>query len=178
MTIPPAGATSPRPGADRTPVPTVTMRPLVPADLDALLVLQREGAVNGLGHLFPQQTHPFPTDDIRAQWSAEMENPKIDCFAGIDGGELVGFAATKGNELLHFGTAVATWGSGVAGELHDLVVEHLRGRGFATAWLKVLQGNDRAIAFYTRRGWRDTGVLGKSDFPPYPALHHLERQLL
>lgn len=153
------------------------MRPLTPGDLDPLVALQREGAVKGLDHLFPQDSHPFPTDDIRAQWASEIEDRQIDCFAAVREDELVGFAATKGNELLHFGTAVDTWGTGVAGELHDLIVEHLRGKGFTTGWLKVLQGNDRAIAFYARRGWRDTGMVGSSEFPPYPALHHLELDL-
>ena len=37
-----------------------------------------------------------------------------------------GFRAISGNQLLHFGTAKSTWGSGLAGRAHDEVLDHLR----------------------------------------------------
>lgn len=78
---------------------------------------------------------------------------------------------------MHFGTAVHTWGTGVAGLVHDLTLDQLRDEGHRRAWLKVLTDNTRAIRFYTRRGWHDTGSTGHSEFPPYPVVNHLERDL-
>lgn len=129
------------------------LRPLTPADLDALLVVQEEGAVAGLGHIFPQDEHPFPVAAVRARWEVELADPGIDCFAVLDdAGRLAGFAATQVDQFLHFGTAVATWGSGLAGRAHDAVLDHLRAQGHEVVWLHVFEENVRARRFYERRG--------------------------
>ena len=101
------------------------LRPLVVDDLDELVDVQREGGEVGLGHIFLQDTHPFPTARVRARWEAELADPGVDCFAVVRDGMLSGFAATRGDELLHLGTAVSTWGSGLAGLAHDEVLAHL-----------------------------------------------------
>jgi RimJ/RimL family protein N-acetyltransferase len=144
------------------------------ADLDDLVAVQREGAVKGLGHIFPQNTHPFPTDRVRERWAAEISDPRVDCFAIMDRGRLAGFAATKADEFLHFGTAVDTWGTGLAGQAHDELLEHLRGQGLRRGWLSVFDENHRAIRFYCRRGWTATDLTTRSSFPPYPALRRYE----
>lgn len=153
------------------------LRPLTAADLDALLEVQREGAVAGLAHLFPQETHPFPTDRVRQRWAEELSDPDVDCFAIVEDGRLAGFAATRGDEFLHFGTALATWGTGLAGRAHDEVLDHLRRRGVRTAWLRVFDENVRAVRFYRRRGWTPTDVTTRTEFPPHPTLRRFERVL-
>lgn len=153
------------------------LRPLTRDDLGALLEVQREGAVAGLGHIFPQDAYPFPTEQVRGRWEAELDDPAVDCFAVVLDGEVAGFAATRGDELLHFGTALATWGSGLAGLAHEEVLVHLRARGHRTAWLRVFEDNVRAVRFYERRGWRATGVVSRTSFPPYPVLRRDERAL-
>ncbi|MDT0164082.1 GNAT family N-acetyltransferase [Actinotalea sp. AC32] len=82
-----------------------------------------------------------------------------------------------GDELLHFGTAVSTWGSGLAGAAHDDVMRHLRRQGHDSAWLRVFEENGRAIRFYERRGWRATDVTSRTTFPPYLVLRRYERSL-
>src|SRR5829696_7549493 len=82
------------------------LRPLVADDLCALLVVQREGAVAGLGHVFPQTAHPFPEQRIHDRWLRELADPGVDCFVILEDSKLAGFAATRSEELLHFGTAV------------------------------------------------------------------------
>jgi putative acetyltransferase len=153
------------------------IRPLTHDDLDALLEVQREGAVAGLGHIFPQAEHPFPTAQVRARWAAEIDDPGTDCFAVVLDGVLAGFAATHDDELLHFGTALHTWGSGLAHRAHDEVLDHLRGRGHRRAWLRVFDENRRAVRFYVRHGWRATDVTSRTAFPPHPLLRRYELDL-
>jgi RimJ/RimL family protein N-acetyltransferase len=154
------------------------LRALRRDDLDDLLVVQREGGIAGLGHIFPQDTHPFPATDVRERWRREIDDPEVDCFAIVaHDGVLAGFAASRGDELLHFGTAVPTWGTGLAGLAHDELLEHLRRKGFRHVWLRVFEENHRAVRFYTRRGWRPTEVTTRTSFPPHPVLRRFERDL-
>src|SRR5437868_1037143 len=89
-------------------------------DLPALMTLQEEGAVAALSHIFPQDRYPFPRDQVCEGWRAEIADPGITPYVSTDsGGELTGFSAVRAHELVHFGTARATWGSGLARELHD-----------------------------------------------------------
>lgn len=153
------------------------LEPLTERDIDALVMVQREGAVVGLGHIFPQDSHPFPGQVVRDRWRAELADPGIDCFTIRDGDRVAGFAATRGDEFLHFGTAVWTWGTGLAGQGHDEVLDHLRASGHQAAWLTVLERNERAIRFYLRRGWVPTGETSRTTFPPHPTLSRYERAL-
>jgi len=150
------------------------LRRLTHDDLDLLLEVQRAGAVLALGHIFPQSQHPFPTAQVRARWAAEIDDPGTDCSAIMLDGELAGFTATLGNQFLHFGTAVSTWGSGLAGAAHGEVLEHLHAQGHRSAWLRVFDDNRRATRFYERRGWRPTDATSRTDFPPYPVLRRYE----
>lgn len=167
-------------GGDRIAPPPAArsaLRPLSVADVDELLRVQREGAVAGLGHIFPQETHPFPTERIRERWLAELADPAVRCFAIVAAGRLAGFAALRGDELLHFGTALDTWGSGLAGRAHDELLELLRQQGHTRAWLRVFDENGRAVRFYTRRGWRPTEITEATHFPPHPTLRRYELDL-
>lgn len=153
--------------------PAVRLREATPADLEALLDVEQEGAVRAFAHIFPQAEHPFPRDAVRARWLAEMEDPVVGTFVAVDpAGGIVGFAATAGTELRHFGTAVATWGTGLAQDVHDAVLERMPpGR----PWLRVLEENLRARHFYARLGWGPTGEQSRSPFAPYPVLLTYER---
>ncbi len=159
-----------------TPADGGVLRPLADRDLDDLLVVQREGAVAGLSHIFPQATHPFPTEQVRERWAREINDAAIDCFAVVQQGKVAGFAATRGAELLHFGTAVGSWGTGLAGAAHDDLLEHLHVQGFETVWLRVFDLNQRAVRFYGRRGWVATDVTARTSFAPYPVLRRYERE--
>src|SRR6478609_2130541 len=96
-------------------------RPMTVDDLAELIDLQEAGAIVGLAEVFPQEQFPFPREAILARWRIEIGDPSIDCsVASVDSGRLVGFAATAGRELLHFGTAIDTWGDGTAAELLEV----------------------------------------------------------
>jgi hypothetical protein len=147
------------------------LRRMTVADLEALMVVQREGAVLALAAIFPQDDYPFPTDVVRRRWEVELADPDIDSFAVVDpAGTLTGFVAVRGDHFLHFGTAVHTWGSGLAGRAYDDVRELWVSRGVTSAWLRLFEANDRARRFYERRGWVATGESSTSDFVPNPVL--------
>lgn len=153
------------------------LRPLTEHDLDALVEVQREGAIAGLGHIFPQDAYPFPTATIRRQWLADLLDDSVQCFVVVAAQQISGFAATRTNTFLHFGTAVRTWGTGLAGQAHDEVLAHLRGCGYQNTWLRVFDENERAVRFYVRRGWTPTAVTSRTSFAPYPTLRRYERVL-
>ena len=139
-------------------------------DLPALIELQQAGAVVGMAAVFPQDQYPFPRKTILARWREELADPAIDVYAAVDdGGTLIGFAATSGSELLHFGTAIETWGQGTAGELLGVVVALLLRAG-AGPTLRVFADNGRARRFYEKHGWRPTGLSSVSGFEPNPVL--------
>ena len=147
------------------------LRDMTPDDLDEVVRLQQEGARVGLGHIFPQERYPFPAQTIHTRWSQEIAAPDIDCFVVLSpAGEIAGFAATHRNEYLHFGTAQHLWGSGLAGDAHDEILQHLRAQGYQSAWLRVFEENYRARRFYERRGWILTEDRSTTPFPPHPVL--------
>lgn len=147
-----------------------SLRAMELADLPDLLPVQERGAVVGLGHVFPQQTHPFPREAIRSRWAREIADREVAAYVATDAqGDAVGFAARRGDELLHFGTAVETWGSGLATRLHDEMVATYP-REVGRLRLRVFAGNSRARRFYERLGWAQTGAESRGSFPPHPVL--------
>jgi ribosomal protein S18 acetylase RimI-like enzyme len=50
------------------------------------------------------------------------------------------------------------WGSGAATMLYREAMAQLTALGVASAVLWVVRGNDRAVAFYLRHGWRADAV--------------------
>ena len=155
------------------------LRRAAASDVDSLVDIQQAGAVLALSHIFPQNLHPFPRDVIVRRWLTEIVDPGIQVYVFTDDGERVtGFAATRSEELLHFGTAPATWGSGLASSLHDAVLATLAEAGVGPlTGLRVFDANTRARRFYEKHGWRATGKRSRSSFPPYPELLEYHRQL-
>lgn len=148
------------------------------SDLPALLEVQETGAVLALAHIFPQDIHPFPRARVRSRWAAEIADPEIDVYVIEDrSGRIVGFAALRDDELLHFGTAVQTWGTGLATAAHDRLVDRLAATGVAVARLRVLEENHRARRFYEKLGWRRTDRVSRTSSPPHPVLVEYELDL-
>lgn len=140
------------------------------ADLSDLEVLQERGAVAGLSNVFPQETYPFPGEAVRERWEDEMDDPAIAAYVATASDErLVGFAARRGNEVLHFGTALEMWGSGLATWMHDALITTYP-PDVSQVRLRVFAGNRRARRFYERLGWRATGAESRTSFPPHPTL--------
>jgi RimJ/RimL family protein N-acetyltransferase len=146
------------------------LREMTVADVPAVVAVQEPGAVLGLADVFPQDEHPFPREAIAERWLREIDLQGTDCFVVLHGDGVAGFAATRGDEFLHFGIAVDRWGSGLASLAHDDVVDHLRDHGIRLARLRVFTGNGRGRRFYEKHGWEPTGERSRSSFPPSPEL--------
>jgi RimJ/RimL family protein N-acetyltransferase len=155
----------------------VLLRLATLADLPRLLEVQRGGAVRALAHVFPQDLYPFPIEVIRARWQGEIADPDIDAYVIDSDDAVAGFAAARGCELLHFGTAVETWGSGLAARALNEIVDRLASAGITRARLRVYEENHRARRFYDKQGWVPTGRRTRTSFPPNPVLVEYERDL-
>lgn len=149
----------------------VLLRRATLPDLPGLLDVQETGAIRALASVFPQDDYPFPRADLERRWASEIENPDVDVQVVVrDEGSVDGFVAIRGDELLHFGTAVETWGSGLAATVHAEIIELLAAGGTTLAWLRVFEQNPRARRFYEKMGWRPTQRRSLSSFAPYPVL--------
>jgi RimJ/RimL family protein N-acetyltransferase len=143
-----------------------------------MMDVQHAGALRSLTHIFPQDTYPFPRAAIRSRWASEMENPDVDVHViADDEGRIAGFAAVRDNELLHFGTAVETWGTGLAAAAHAKLLKRLAATGVPTARLRVLEQNHWACRFYEKQGWHPTDRTSRTSSPPHPVLVEYELDL-
>ena len=156
---------------------TIRLRAMTTGDVPAVLAVQEPGAVVGLSEVFPQDVYPFPRERVARRWREEIATDDVDCFVVVGGDVVVGFAAIRGDEFLHFGIAVERWGDGTARRAHDEVLYLLRSRGVDRAWLRVFTGNARGRRFYESLGWRRTGSTSRSSFPPHAELLRYERAL-
>ena len=150
------------------------LREMTAADVGEVLAVQERGAVIGLAHVFPQDLYPFPRAALEQRWRREIDTPDIDCFVILLKGSIVGFAATQGEEFLHFGLDIEHWGTGIAQRAHDAVLDRLRARGVQRAWLWVFTRNARGRGFYEKLGWQSTGDTSRSTYPPYAELLRYE----
>ena len=116
------------------------LRLMRPDEADSVVTVQQEGAVAALRTYLPPRTHT-PSRALRCSNVGRTSSlgQTFQCFV-VEGPDRVvdGFVAISGNQLLHFGTAKSTWGSGLAGRAHDEVLDHLREQGHSRAWLSVL----------------------------------------
>jgi RimJ/RimL family protein N-acetyltransferase len=147
------------------------LRTATRADLEAIMDVQQEGSIRALSGIFPQDEYPFPRAELTDRWAREIDDPAVRVLVILQDGAVAGFAALTHDQLLHFGTATRTWGTGLARTAHDEIIGLLDG----TARLWVLAGNHRARRFYEKVGWRPTGRSVPDDFPPHPEL--MEYQL-
>jgi GNAT superfamily N-acetyltransferase len=148
-------------------VGALTIRRAVPGDAGVLHAIHRESVLTAYVHIFPQDRHPFPDDEMRAHWVASLGEDETEFVIAERDGRPVGFAGITPGWLNSLFVIPDEWGRDAGGALHDEAVGRLRTMG-ADARLWVLEANDRARRFYERRGWRPDGERSHSDFPPYP----------
>jgi GNAT superfamily N-acetyltransferase len=94
---------------------------------------------------------------------SHVDSAKPHTQVAIQDGRIVGFATTLpardadcagAGELAALYVDPENWGQGVGAALMGAARDHLAGAGFERAVLWVLDGNERAIRFYARDGWR------------------------
>jgi hypothetical protein len=107
---------------------------------------------------------------VAVRWRAEIADPSVECFVIEHEGRVAGFAAVRGEEVLHFGTALETWGSGLATLAHDELVARLRANGVVRPRLRVYARKMRGRRFWGKHGWCPTGESSRGDVPPHAEL--------
>ena len=97
-----------------------------------------------------------------AQQRREIEDPRVATLVGEQDGSLIAFAQLRIEpsgkiEIARFYVDRPYQGRGVAQMLMQAVVEEAQRARARVLWLGVWERNDRAIAFYSKCGFRDTG---------------------
>ncbi|HWZ59612.1 MAG TPA: GNAT family N-acetyltransferase [Gemmatimonadaceae bacterium] len=92
----------------------------------------------------------------------EIEDPLWVVLLAVEEAAIVGYAQiAPGNgalEIKRFYIAPSRHGCGVAQVLMDAAVRSAAARGAGALWLSVWERNPRAIAFYRKVGFAETGV--------------------
>jgi RimJ/RimL family protein N-acetyltransferase len=138
-------------------------------DLPALTDLERSANLAALGHVFPPERYPFPTDDVLARWALVLEDPSVCVLVhdAEDGGiEL--FAAYDDTTLRHLAVHPRRWGQGLASRAIAAVLAAMDRRGATSADLWCLEENHRARRLYEYLGWRATDDRRPAPWPPHP----------
>lgn len=135
-------------------------------DADLLCALERAASTAGLSHVFGEI--PFPDADVLARWAIVLDDPAATVLIDEEDGEPVGYAAVAGNWLQHLGVVPAWWGTGRGNALYGAALDVMGRTGASEYRLWVLVENQRARAFYARRGWVDTDIREIEEFAPYP----------
>jgi diamine N-acetyltransferase len=103
------------------------------------------------------------------QQRAELTNPGMTTFVAESDRRLIGFAQLREGsapasvrekkpvELMRFYVAKEWHGRGLAQQLMQAAISDAERRGGTALWLGVWEKNPRAIAFYSKVGFRDVG---------------------
>jgi GNAT superfamily N-acetyltransferase len=137
------------------PQTQITLRPANQADVEA--IAQVWYAAWGDGHTgnVPAALHPYRTlDHFRARVPSRISSTTVATIAGT----IVGFVTIHDDELEQIFVAKEARGTGAAVQLIDHAEQQIA-QHYKTAWLAVVEGNDRALSFYQRQGWHDAGPI-------------------
>jgi GNAT superfamily N-acetyltransferase len=131
-------------------VPAPQLRPARPADAAAIAHVHR------LSRAWYYGTEADPADDRQAMWDHLLGEPGRTTWVAEDDGTVVGFGSWTRTTTPPVTRLEAMYvlpdrtGGGTGGRLHD---QFEADRGGDVGELEVWAGNERAIAFYLRRGW-------------------------
>ncbi|MFN8189748.1 MAG: GNAT family N-acetyltransferase [Nocardioidaceae bacterium] len=139
------------------------------ADAVALLDLERAASLAALGHVFPAERYPYPSDDVLARWHLVLLDPDVSVEV-IDGdtGLRCVVAHDANGTLRQLAVAPDAWGRGIGRLAIAHAVAAIRARGCATPRLWCLVDNHRARRLYEHLGWQPTGAEQPAPWPPHP----------
>ena len=168
----------------------VELRDATPADAHALATVHVASWRAAYRGLMPDEVLAGLSVPEREQlWSDRLtaQEARTSVVVATDAGRVVGFAAA-GPPLVPTDRADSTlgvlyalyldpdrWGRGIGTPLHAAALDRLVTHSFTHAGLWVLDGNLRALRFYHRHGWTDTGRTQIDRGPQDIELH--ERRL-
>jgi ribosomal protein S18 acetylase RimI-like enzyme len=146
----------------------LTIRPARADEAETLLAIQRDACVVAFAHIFPPEEHPFPDDDILANWRTVLAEPATEVFIAESDGVPVGSVSLGDGFLSTLYVVPSHQGTGIGEALHDLALERLRAQGNDVAKLWTLEENWNARRYYEKRGWKLTEETRVVPFPPNP----------
>lgn len=143
---------------------TVTIRPATPADVEAISAIHISARQHAYADLLSPQALSVMAEGVTPQMWA-MRLPAGWGLVAVEDGTVVGFVYVCPNpeglpgvgDLMALHVDPAHQGRGIGGRLHDAGLEILTRHGFSSFVLWVLEGNERAMRFYRRRGWKHDG---------------------
>jgi GNAT superfamily N-acetyltransferase len=156
--------------------PEVTVRPAGPDDSAGIAGVHVDSWRAAYVGLVPQAVlDRLSVDRRRLFWTAQFGDPgESRTFVADDRGRIVGFAGTGRPRDLECppGTAELetiyllpdAWRHGVGRRLMARALRDLADRGFTSAILWVLTGNERGRRIYEAAGWQPDGRTQKLDF--------------
>lgn len=147
----------------------MVLRPAEPADALAVArvhVRSWQAAYRGL--IADEYLDSLRAEDRAARYDFSHVDPlKPHTLIAVEDGRILGFATTlpardadtpEAGELAALYLDPEDWGRGIGAALIQAAREHLVTAGFTQAVLWVLDGNQRAIRFYEKHGWRADGA--------------------
>jgi len=143
-----------------------TLRPATPADAEAISAIHINARQQAYADLMSPRALSLMARGVTPRmWAARLRHPKGRGMVAVEHGVVIGFVYVSPSqeglpgvgdlEALHVDPAHQ--GTGVGGRLLDAGLEVLARQGLSTFVLWVLEGNERAIRFYLKRGWRPDG---------------------
>ena len=152
----------------------MTIRPFETSDLPALATLHAVSRRHAYADILPAEALARVTPEaMLEEWESLLaKKPARRLIVADESGGMVGFCMTtlhpETAELNAIHVHPERHGSGAATALHDEILDIMRAAGCGSAILWVLEGNERAQAFYRRNGWtfdgtRDSHPIGGAD---------------
>jgi GNAT superfamily N-acetyltransferase len=140
-----------------------------PGEEELLTELERSAGLARLGHIFPSEEFPYPTEEVRRRWADVLDDrSRLTVVAEVDD-RPAGYACYDRQTIHHLGVAADFQRRGVGTTLltaaEDDIFSDPANREIG---LWVLRDNDSARAFYRAAGWTDTDQSRTAEFPPYP----------
>jgi len=132
------------------------VRPAEPTEIDALAILWSDGWHEAHASLVPPQLTVLRTlHSFRDRLEAELASVRVIGPIAFPHG----LCMVREAELFQLFVSTTARGTGVASALLADAEQRLSSQGVSTAWLACAIGNDRAVAFYEKHGWRRVGTM-------------------
>lgn len=138
----------------------ISIRPVLAEEREAFIDMALRSWRDAYVGLLPAEEVEAAPQMLARAWDARWPQFRV---ATLDQ-RLAGYyslgdpgALTTRNYLWHLYVDPDLHRQGVGRALNQAALEEIAERGAATAWLDVMERNEKARAFYSALGWRETG---------------------
>jgi GNAT superfamily N-acetyltransferase len=133
------------------------------ADLEALLDVQERANAAALGGVI----EPLPLERWRERWVATFRRGRVRFRVVEADGQIVAVSMLQAPWLHSLLVVPEMWGTGVADALRR-DAEAIIGEATGAGMLRVVAANARAVRFWSKHGWEDSGMAEAHQDPPHP----------